>query len=67
MRDENGRFDHRRYQQLLAAAVDEKKRWALIKLLIEERAMEQLAADRAAVLPAVAKAGAASARRSSRA
>ncbi|WP_291693026.1 hypothetical protein [Bradyrhizobium sp.] len=46
--DEAGRSDHRRYRQLLAAAVDEEKRWALIRLLIEERAMERLAADRRA-------------------
>jgi len=32
---------------LLADAVDEKKRLELIKILIEERAMERLAAQRA--------------------
>ena len=30
-------FDFRRYRQLLAEAVDERKRLALINLLIEER------------------------------
>ena len=35
-------FDHHRYQQLLAEAVDETKRLALIDLLIEERARERL-------------------------
>jgi hypothetical protein len=46
-------FDYERYRQLLVDAVDEKKRLALIDLLIEERAMEQLAdqvaSDRAAM------------------
>jgi hypothetical protein len=46
------RFDVDRYRRMLADAVDEKKRLALIDLLIEERAKErleeQLAADRVA-------------------
>jgi hypothetical protein len=46
-------FDYPRYRQLLAEAVDEKKRLALINLLIEERAMDRLAehsaSDRAAM------------------
>ena len=41
-------FDYGRYKRLLAAAVDEPKRLALIQLLIEERAMDRLAAQRAA-------------------
>ena len=40
-------FDYARYQRLLADAVDEKKRRALIDLLIEERAKDRLAALRA--------------------
>jgi hypothetical protein len=40
-------FDFRRYQQLLAEAVDENKRLALIALLIEERAKDRLAVQRA--------------------
>ena len=47
MRKQGLGFDYNRYQQLLADAVNEKKRLALIDLLIEERAMEQLAAQRA--------------------
>lgn len=41
------RFDYRRYRQLLAEANDETKQLALIDLLIRERAMEKLAAERA--------------------
>ena len=40
-------FDVDRYRKLLADAVDETKRLALIDLLIEERAMERLEAQRA--------------------
>jgi hypothetical protein len=40
-------FDYHRYQHLLAEAVDESKRLALIDLLIEERAKERLEAQRA--------------------
>jgi len=47
MRKQDLGFDYNRYRQLLAGAVDEKKRLALIDLLIEEHAMEQLAAQRA--------------------
>ena len=39
-------FDVDRYRKLLAEATDEKKRLALIELLIEERAMERLEAAR---------------------
>ena len=37
-------FDYHRYQDLLAEAVDEPSRLALIDLLIEERARERLKA-----------------------
>ena len=47
MRKQGLGFDYNRYRQLLADAVDEKKRLALIDLLIEEHAMEQLAAQHA--------------------
>jgi hypothetical protein len=47
MREQDTGFDYRRYRQLLAEAVDEKKRRALIDLLIEERAKERLEAQRA--------------------
>lgn len=47
MRKQGLGFDYNRYRQLLADAVDEKKRLALIDLLIEEHAMERLAAQRA--------------------
>jgi hypothetical protein len=47
MREPEVLFDYSRYQRLLVDAVDEKKRLALIKLLIEERAMDRLAAQRA--------------------
>ena len=52
MRPDPG-FDVDRYRKLLAEAVDETKRLALINLLIEERAKErleeQVAANRAAI------------------
>ena len=48
MRQQDLRFDYDRYKRLLAEAVDETKRLALIELLIEERAMDRLAAQRAA-------------------
>ena len=38
-------FDYPRYRKLLAEAVDEPKRLALIKLLIAERARDKLAAQ----------------------
>ena len=40
-------FDYHRYHQLLTEAVDEDKRLALIELLIEEKARDRLAAQRA--------------------
>jgi hypothetical protein len=47
MREQREEFDYDRYRQLLAEAVDEKRRMALINLLIEERARDRLAAERA--------------------
>ncbi len=47
MRKQDGAFDYHRYRQLLAEAVDEKKRLELIYVLIEERARERLEAQRA--------------------
>ena len=47
MRKQDAGFDFRRYQHLLAEAVDEPKRLALINLLIDERARERLQAQRA--------------------
>jgi hypothetical protein len=37
-------FDYERYRRLLAEAVDESRRMALINLLIKERARDRLAA-----------------------
>jgi hypothetical protein len=47
MRGQDTEFDFDRYQQLLAEADDEAKRLALIDVLIQERAKEQLEAQRA--------------------
>ena len=47
MRKQDARFDFHRYRHLLVEAVDEKKRLALIDLLIEEKAKERLEAERA--------------------
>ena len=47
MREQGKEFDYERYRQLLAEAVDEKKRLELINILIEERARDRLAAERA--------------------
>ena len=53
MRMQDVTFDYHRYRQLLADAVDDDKRMALINTLIEERARDRLAAqtasDRAAM------------------
>src|SRR5436305_689821 len=46
MRKQVAGFDHHRYRQLLAEAVDEQKRLAFIDLLIQERA-KRSAASRA--------------------
>jgi hypothetical protein len=47
MRKQDATFDYHRYRQLLAEAIDEKKRLELIYVLIEERARERLEAHRA--------------------
>lgn len=47
MREREVLFDYGRYQRMIVEAVDEKKRLALIRLLIEERAMDRLAAQQA--------------------
>jgi hypothetical protein len=44
----DARYDFDRYRKLLAEAVDEKKRLAFIDLLVEERARDQLEAQRLA-------------------
>jgi hypothetical protein len=46
-------FDYDRYRKLLAEAVDEKKRLALIDVLIEEQARDRLKSQRAADRDAV--------------
>lgn len=45
MPEQDAEFDYRRYRQLLAEAVDDRKRLAFIDLLIEERARERLQAQ----------------------
>jgi hypothetical protein len=45
MRKPDAGFDYHRYRQLLAEAVDEPKRLALIDLLVEEKAKDSLAAQ----------------------
>lgn len=45
-KDEAG-FDYHRYHRLLTQADDDEKRLALIELLIEEKARDRLAAQRA--------------------
>jgi hypothetical protein len=47
MRKQDGGYDYHRYRQLLAEADDEDKRLALIELLIEEKARDRLATERA--------------------
>jgi hypothetical protein len=47
MRKQDIGFDYHRYHRLLAEAVDEDSRRALIDLLIEEKAKDRLAAQRA--------------------
>jgi hypothetical protein len=47
MRNPDVGFDYHRYHRLLSEAVDETKRLELIELLIEEKARERLAAQRA--------------------
>jgi hypothetical protein len=53
MREQSKEFDYDRYRRLLAEAVDEKRRMALINLLIVERAKDRLAAERASDRAAV--------------
>ena len=43
MNQQDSGFDYPRYRKLLAEAVDEPKRLALINLLIDERARDKLA------------------------
>jgi hypothetical protein len=45
MNQPDSEFDYSRYRKLLAEAVDEPRRLALINLLIEERARDRLAAQ----------------------
>lgn len=47
MRKQDLGFDYHRYHRLLSEADDENKRLALIDLLIEEKARDRLAAQRA--------------------
>ena len=47
MRKQDCEYDYHRYRQLLADASDERKRLALIALLIEEKARDRLAAESA--------------------
>jgi len=47
MRKQDVGFDYHRYHRLLTEAVDEAKRTALIELLIQEKARDRLAAQRA--------------------
>jgi hypothetical protein len=47
MRKQDSGYDYHRYRQLLAEADDETKRLELIELLIEEKARDQLAEQRA--------------------
>lgn len=46
MRGQEPGFDYHRYRELLAQAVDEERRRALIELLIDEKARDRLAAQR---------------------
>ena len=41
-------YDHNRYRQLLAEAVDETKRLELIEIMIREKARDRLEAQRVA-------------------
>jgi len=47
MRKQDVGFDYHRYHRLLTEADNEDKRLALIELLIEEKARDRLAAQRA--------------------
>jgi hypothetical protein len=46
MSEQDAGYDYTRYRQLLAEAVDEKKRLELIDLMIREKARDQLQAQR---------------------
>ena len=46
MSKQDAGYDHHRYQRLLAEAVDEPSRLALINLMIEEKARDKLEAQR---------------------
>lgn len=46
MSKQDGGYDHTRYRQLLAEAVDEEKRLELIDLMIREKARDRLQAQR---------------------
>jgi hypothetical protein len=48
MQNRDAAYDYHRYRILLAEAVDESKRLALIDLLVEERARDRLKAMRTA-------------------
>jgi hypothetical protein len=56
MHEQDAGFDIDRYRRLLTEAVDERKRLALIDLLIRERARDRLQAHRAAGNPSSANA-----------
>jgi hypothetical protein len=51
MRKQDVGFDYHRYHRLLTEADDDDKRRALIELLIEEKARDRLAAQRASIAP----------------
>jgi hypothetical protein len=46
MDDQETSYDHNRYKQLLAEAVDETRRLKLIDIMIKENARERLEAQR---------------------
>ena len=46
MTDQETGYDHNRYKQLLAEAVDETKRLELIDIMIKENARDRLEAQR---------------------
>lgn len=48
MDDQETGYDHTRYKQLLAEAVDETKRIELIEIMIRENARDRLEAQRTA-------------------
>jgi hypothetical protein len=48
MDEQQADYDHNRYRQLLAEAVDEAKRIELIEIMIREKARDRLEAQRMA-------------------